>query len=173
MLTNVVWLIKIENIEFEAVFFKGRGGQHQALIAANLWPVCGDGWKKTSAAVFLLCFSSKKKKSGVLGQGNGRSGGEPPYCIFTLDCILTLLRHIIAVCFISHSRSAAARKQWGELARLPILYLRAQKHSESSPNLKRSKVGAAVAASFRGTTLFFPPPLRPFKAAAATATIIR
>lgn len=87
--------------------------------------------------------------------------GEPAHCIFTLDCILTLLRHIIAVCFISRSRSAAARKRGvggQELVRLPILYLQAQKHSESSPNLKRSKVGDAVAASFRGTTLPFPPP---------------
>lgn len=34
------------------------------------------------------------------------------HCIFTLDCILTLLWYIIAVCFISRCRTAV-RNRWG------------------------------------------------------------
>lgn len=77
---------------------KRRGKKkNQTLIMTNLWFVCDDGWKKTSAALFL-CFFFKT------------DGGS--HCIFTLDCILTLLWYIIAVCFISRCRTAV-RNRWG------------------------------------------------------------
>lgn len=61
------------------------------------WPIYGLWWwmEKDKHSTFPLFFNQWGS-----------------HCIFTLDCILTLLWYIIAVCFISRCRTAV-RNRWG------------------------------------------------------------
>lgn len=66
---------------------------NHTLIMTNLWCVTIDGKRQAQHFSLFLnrCCS---------------------HCIFRLDCILTLLWYMIAVCFISHCRTAV-RNRWG------------------------------------------------------------
>ena len=71
-----------------------KEGRNQTLIMTNLWLPMMDG--KWQAQHFFPVFSNRWSS----------------HCIFRLACILTLLWYIIAVCFISHCRTAV-RNRWG------------------------------------------------------------